>query len=247
MNGVQTRFKCKLDVKRCKRFVFPPSSLLPRSNALKTKAIRYFQTDRTLTRIVSPPLSGANGTLSTDDIQHAEPAIKQASIVIMQLETPIESVTYAAKMAKKDGITVILNPAPAPTQQLPDDLLANVDILIPNVTEAEIISGMHITDDESAKEAIRYISSKGIKTVIITMGAKGALAYENNEFIHIPAFKVEAVDTTAAGDTFCGGLCVALSEGKNLKDAIIFASKASSISVTRMGAQVSIPLRKEIQ
>ena len=167
--------------------------------------------------------SGANGTLSTDDIQHAEPAIKQASIVIMQLETPIESVTYAAKMAKKDGITVILNPAPAPTQQLPDDLLANVDILIPNVTEAEIISGMHITDDESAKEAIRYISSKGIKTVIITMGAKGALAYENNEFIHIPAFKVEAVDTTAAGDTFCGGLCVALSEGKNLKDAIIFA------------------------
>ena len=170
-----------------------------------------------------------------------------AGIVIMQLETPIESVTYAAKMAKKDGITAILNPAPAPTQQLPDDLLANVDILIPNVTEAEIISGMHITDDESAKEAIRYISSKGIKTVIITMGAKGALAYENNEFIHIPAFKVEAVDTTAAGDTFCGGLCVALSEGKNLKDAIIFASKASSISVTRMGAQVSIPLRKEIQ
>ena len=167
--------------------------------------------------------SGANGTLSIDDIQHAEPAIKQASIVIMQLETPIESVTYAAKMAKKDGITVILNPAPAPTQQLPDELLANVDILIPNVTEAEIISGMHITDDESAKEAIRYISSKGIKTVIITMGAKGALAYENNEFIHIPAFKVEAVDTTAAGDTFCGGLCVALSEGKNLKDAIIFA------------------------
>ena len=191
--------------------------------------------------------SGANGTLSTDDIQNAETAIKQASIVIMQLETPIESVTYAAKMAKKDGITVILNPAPAPTQQLPDDLLANVDILIPNVTEAEIISGMHITDDESAKEAIRYISSKGIKTVIITMGAKGALAYENNEFIHIPAFKVEAVDTTAAGDTFCGGLCVALSEGKNLKDAIIFASKASSISVTRMGAQVSIPLRKVIQ
>ena len=191
--------------------------------------------------------SGANGTLSIDDIQNAEPAIKQASIVIMQLETPIESVTYAAKMAKKDKITVILNPAPAPTQQLPDDLLTNVDILIPNVTEAEIISGMHITDDESAKEAIRYISSKGIKTVIITMGAKGALAYENDEFIHIPAFKVKAVDTTAAGDTFCGGLCVALSEGKNLKDAIIFASRASSISVTRMGAQISIPLRKEIQ
>lgn len=189
--------------------------------------------------------SGANSTLSVEDIQKAEPAIKRASIVIMQLETPIESMTYAARMAKKDGITVLLNPAPA--QPLPDELLANVDIIIPNVTEAEIISGMCITDDESAKEAIRHISAKGIKTVIITMGARGALAYENNEFIHIPAFKVEAVDTTAAGDTFCGGLCVALSEGKSLKEAIIFASKASSISVTRMGAQVSIPLREEIE
>lgn len=189
--------------------------------------------------------SGANSTLSVEDIQKAEPAIKRASIVIMQLETPIESVTYAARMAKKDGITVLLNPAPA--QPLPDELLANVDIIIPNVTEAEIISGMCITDEESAKEAIRHISAKGIKTVIITMGARGALAYENNEFIHIPAFKVEAVDTTAAGDTFCGGLCVALSEGKSLKEAIIFASKASSISVTRMGAQGSIPLREEIE
>ncbi len=128
--------------------------------------------------------------------------------------------------------------------------LINVDKKGENcIVVASGANGTLSIDDihESAKEAIRYISSKGIKTVIITMGAKGALAYENNEFIHIPAFKVEAVDTTAAGDTFCGGLCVALSEGKNLKDAIIFASKASSISVTRMGAQVSIPLRKEIQ
>lgn len=191
--------------------------------------------------------TGANSTLSVEDIQNAAPAIKQASIVIMQLETPIESVSYAAQMAKKEGSTVILNPAPAPNTQLPDDLLANVDILIPNVTEAEIISGMHITDEESVKEVIRSISAKGIKTIIVTMGAKGALAYENNEFIHVPAFKVEAVDTTAAGDTFCGGLCVALSEGKSLKEAILFASKASSISVTRMGAQVSIPLKEEVQ
>lgn len=190
--------------------------------------------------------SGANGTLSVEDIQNAELAIKQASIVIMQLETPMESVAYAAQMAKSNGVTVVLNPAPAPNAPLPDELLAHVDILIPNVTEAEIITGMPITDEESVKEAIHRISAKGIKTVIVTMGSKGALAYENNEFIHVPAFKVEAVDTTAAGDTFCGGLCVALSEGKNLKEAILFASKASSISVTRMGAQVSIPLREEI-
>ena len=198
--------------------------------------------------------SGANGTLSIDDIQNAETAIKQASIVIMQLETPIESVTYAAKMAKKDGITVILNPAPAPTQQLPDDLLANVDILIPNVTEAEIISGMHITDDESAKEAIRYISSKGIKTVIITMGAKGALAYENNEFIHIPAFKVEAVDTTAAGDTFCGCVLHYICEHgmedlkeENLKDMLTFANAAASVITTRRAALRVMPTREEVQ
>lgn len=190
--------------------------------------------------------SGANGTLSVEDIQNAEPAIKQASIVIMQLETPMDSVIYAAQMAKNNGITVVLNPAPAPNAPLPDELLAHVDILIPNVTEAEIITGMSITDEESVKEAIHRISAKGIKTVIVTMGSKGALAYENNEFIHVPAFKVEAVDTTAAGDTFCGGLCVALSEGKKLKEAVLFASKASSISVTRMGAQVSIPLREEI-
>lgn len=191
--------------------------------------------------------SGANSTLSVEDIQKAEAAIKKASITIMQLETPIESVSYAAQLAKKNNVTVILNPAPAPATQLPDELLENVDIIIPNVTEAEIISGIHITDDETTKEAIRRISAKSIKTVIITMGSKGALAFENNEFIHIPAFKVNAIDTTAAGDTFCGGLCVALSEGKSLKEAILFASKASSISVTRMGAQVSIPLRKEIE
>ena len=191
--------------------------------------------------------SGANNTLSNEDIRQAEPAIKEASIVIMQLESPIEAISYAAQTAKKYGTTVLLNPAPAPNQALPDELLANVDILTPNVTEAEIITGMRIADDDSAKEAIRAISAKGIKIVIITMGSKGALAYENNEFIHVPAYKVKAIDTTAAGDTFCGGLCVALSEGKSLKEAILFSSKASSISVTRMGAQCSIPFRSEIK
>lgn len=190
--------------------------------------------------------SGANGTLSVDDIKKAEFVIKKSSILIMQLETPIEAVTYAAKMAKKNGTTVILNPAPAPRGQLPDELLNNVDILIPNVTEAELISGISIDSDKSVKAAIRNIVSKGVNTVIVTMGANGALAFNKGEYIHVPAFKVKAVDTTAAGDTFCGALCVALSEGKNLTESLCFASKASSISVTRIGAQESIPLRNEI-
>lgn len=190
--------------------------------------------------------SGANSILSVDDIKKAELEMKEASIAVMQLETPIDTLIYAAEVAKKNRMTVILNPAPALKEPLPNELLKNVDILIPNVTEAEIISGMNINDEDSARKAILNIISKGVSTVIITMGAKGAIAYEKEELFHIPAFKVEAIDTTAAGDTFCGALCVALSENRSLKEAICFASKASSISVTRMGAQMSIPMRDEI-
>lgn len=190
--------------------------------------------------------SGANAALSLDDIEGAKSSICEAGIVLLQLETPLESVAYAAKMAKESGVKVILNPAPAPSAPLDDSLLANVDLLIPNTTEAELITGESITDLESAKVAILKIHQKGVKSIIITMGSKGALAYHDGEFIEVPAFKVDAIDTTAAGDTFCGALCVALSENKGLEEAIIFASKASSISVTRMGAQPSIPLREEV-
>lgn len=196
------------------------------------------------TIVVAP---GANGTLSVDDIKKAENEIKNASIVLMQLETPVDALVYAAKIAKENGVKVILNPAPAPRKALPDELLKNVDILIPNVTEAETIAKMKINDDSSMNETMHKIISKGVSIVIITMGAKGALAYENGNLFHVPAYKVKAVDTTAAGDTFCGALCVALDKGKELKDAILFANKASSISVTRMGAQVSIPYANEVK
>lgn len=190
---------------------------------------------------------GANGDLSTEDIKNAEEVIDKASIVLMQLETPLETIIYAAKLAKAKGALIVLNPAPASSYKLSDDLLSNIDILIPNETEASIISGIHIIDENSAKDAVKAISRKGIKTIIVTLGAKGALAYENEEFIFIPANKVKAVDTTAAGDTFCGGLCVALSEGKSLQESVRFASRASSICVTRIGAQQSIPYRKELK
>lgn len=190
--------------------------------------------------------SGANADLMPADIDKAEEAIKSAALVIMQLESPIETVTYAAKLAKKHGVTVILNPAPAPAEPLPAELMANVDILIPNETEAEIISGIDITDTESELRAIRKIHSMGVRIVIFTLGSEGALVCENGECDKIPSVKVKAVDTTAAGDTFCGALSVALSEGADIKEAVRFACKAAAITVTRPGAQQSIPTRDEL-
>ena len=193
--------------------------------------------------VVAP---GANSLLSEYDIKCAETAIHSASIVLMQLESPIGTLIYAAEMAKNCGARVVLNPAPAPKEILPKELLCNVDILIPNETEAKMLSGIEIKDDASAEQAILKIMSMGVKTVIITVGAYGALSYADGKLIKIPAYRVDSVDTTAAGDTFCGALCVALSEGCDLIEAMNFANKASSISVTRKGAQTSIPYKKEL-
>lgn len=190
--------------------------------------------------------SGANADLTPADIDMAEDAISKAALIIMQLEIPVATVTHAARMAKRHGVTVILNPAPAPASPLPAELMENVDIIIPNKTEAEIISGIRITDAESELKAINAIHAMGVGTVIFTLGSAGALLCVDGECEKIPSFKVKAVDTTAAGDTFCGALCVALSEGRKLRDAVVFANKAASISVTRMGAQQSIPTREEL-
>lgn len=190
--------------------------------------------------------SGANAALLPADIDAAESAIASAAIMIMQLEIPVETVVHAAKVAKRHGVTVVFNPAPAPRKALPAELLANVDIIIPNKTEAETITGIEITDDDTALKAILAMHGFGIKTVIFTLGSKGALVCENGDCELVPSFKVKAVDTTAAGDTFCGALCVALAEGMTLHRAAEFANKAASIAVTRMGAQQSIPYRDEI-
>lgn len=191
--------------------------------------------------------SGANGALSIADIERAEETIAEADVLIAQLETPIPTITRAAQIAKKHGVTVILNPAPAPTAPLPNELLANVDILIPNKTEAEIISGIAITDESSELAAIDSMAGKGINTIIITLGPKGALICQNKNYIEIPSLKVKAVDTTAAGDTFCGAFCVALTEGASLEEAVTFGNRAAAISVTRQGAQQSTPTRDEVE
>ncbi len=190
--------------------------------------------------------SGSNAALSGKDIDNAMEVISTADVMIAQLETPVETVAYAAEMAKRHGVTVVLNPAPAPLSPLPDALLRNVDIIIPNKTEAEAISGISITDGDSERKAIEAISAKGVGTTIITLGSKGALLCTGGDFIMVPTMKVKTVDTTAAGDTFCGAFCVALTEGKGLVDAVRFGNKAAAISVTRNGAQQSAPTREEV-
>lgn len=188
--------------------------------------------------------SGANANLLPSDLEKAEEAIERADLVLMQLEVPMETVCFVADIAWQKGKKVILNPAPA--HPLPADLLRHLYLITPNETEAEMITGVKITDESSAGEAARALSGMGVQHVIITLGLKGALIYSNGKAEMVPALKVEAVDTTAAGDVFNGALTVALSEGRSLKEAARFACKASAISVTRVGAQSSAPYRNEV-
>ena len=189
--------------------------------------------------------SGANEKLIPEDILTVKSVIESGEILLMQLETPLETIEFAAEIAKKKGIKVILNPAPA--KQLPNSLFKNLDIITPNRTEAEILSGIKVIDLQSAKRAAEEIAKKGVNTVIITLGSSGALIWENEIHHFVEAEKVEAIDTTAAGDTFNGVLSVVLSEGKSTIEAVEFASRAAAIAVTRMGAQSSIPYRNELE
>ena len=191
--------------------------------------------------------SGANACLTAADVREAEALFADASIVLMQLETPVEALVEAAALGKKAGAYVVLNPAPAPKEPLPEALLKNVDLLIPNETEASYIAGIEVKGEDDIPAAMDEIQKLGVKDVIITVGSKGVCARLDGELIRVPSFKVKAVDTTAAGDTFCGALCVALSQGKSLPDAILFGNKAASISVTRRGAQMSMPHLDEVE
>ncbi len=188
--------------------------------------------------------SGANASLSTKDINAAKKEIENAEIVLMQMEIPMETIEYVASLASKKGVKVILNPAPAAA--LSDQLLSCLYMITPNKSEAEMISGVKVTGWESARAAADVISAKGVDIVVITLGSLGAMIKEGSTYYNVPAEKVTAVDTTAAGDTFNGALCVAMAEGKSVHEAVQFASKASSIAVTRMGAQASIPQRREL-
>jgi ribokinase len=188
--------------------------------------------------------SGANAALMPADIKKSKSKIKSASVLLMQLETPVDTVICASSLAAGNNIKVILNPAPAAV--LPDSILKNISIITPNEKEAEMLTGIVVHDIPSAELAAHVLHKKGIATVIITLGAKGALLFHENKFSLIDSPEVNAVDSTAAGDVFNGALAVALSENKSMSDAVKFACKAASISVTRLGAQASAPFRNEL-
>jgi ribokinase len=189
--------------------------------------------------------SGANGRLSPQDIEAAREVIASADILVMQLETPLDTVRAAAEMASANKVTVILDPAPA--QPLSDDILKHVSIMKPNESEAEILTGQKVQNQEDAKKAAQTLMAHGVKTVLLTMGADGTMIATAEATQLIRSHKVKAVDSTAAGDVFTGSLSVALAEGRELTEAVKFANAAAALSVTKLGAQPSAPTKKEIE
>jgi ribokinase len=188
---------------------------------------------------------GANGRVTPEDVDAAKELITGAEALVMQLETPIDTVARAAALASEHGVRVILNPAPA--QPLSDEILANVSILTPNESEAEMLTGIQVSDDAGAEKAARALAAKGVDTVILTLGPRGAFVFEAGSGELVPGFEVKAVDTTAAGDVFNGSLAVGLAEGMPLDGAVRFANAAAALSVTKLGAQPSAPTRSEIE
>lgn len=191
--------------------------------------------------------SGANAALSPADVDAADDAIRAASVVVAQLETPIETVQRAAELAAQAGVPFILDPAPAPAAPLPESLLKLVTIVKPNENEASALTGIQVTDEASAFAAAEKLLAIGVKLAIVTLGEAGAVMISQDGLrVKLDSRRVDAVDSTAAGDAWTGAFAVALAEGQTPVDAANFASRAAAISVTRAGAQPSLATRKEI-
>jgi ribokinase len=189
--------------------------------------------------------SGANNQLSPTDVRKARALIAHAKVLLTQLETPLETIATAAHLAASNGALVILNPAPA--RKLPRSLLRHISILTPNESEAELLTGIKLSGIAAAEKAAGKLRRYGVRVVVLTLGARGALIADQQGTRVIRGFKVKAVDTTAAGDVFNGALAVALTEGRSLDEAVRIANAAAAISVTRWGAQPSAPTCREIK
>lgn len=185
-------------------------------------------------------ISGANGQVSPQDINEAQAAFQEAGILLVQLECPLPAVTQAIQTAKQHGMQVVLNPAPA--QPIDPGLLAQVDYLVPNETELALLAGT-----EDIQEALKLLHNRGTRSVIVTLGDRGALVSTDGKQEYLQAFKVDVVDTVAAGDAFVGAFAVALTEGRGLKEAACWGNAAGALSVTRRGAQPSLPNRAEFE
>ncbi|WP_353989553.1 ribokinase [Pediococcus argentinicus] len=190
--------------------------------------------------------AGANAAFDPDYVAQQKALIEQSDFVIAQFESSIDSTVAAFRIAQNAGVRTILNPAPA-LDNVPEELLNVTDMIIPNETETETITGVHVIDEASMKKAAEYFHNLGIKAVIITIGSKGSFYDVDGESGIVPAFKVNAVDTTSAGDTFIGAMSTVLKKDfSNLKEAILYGNRASSLTVQRYGAQPSIPYKKEL-
>ena len=187
---------------------------------------------------------GANSSLSPEDVEVALSSIGRAGYLLIQLETPLATVAHTVSLASTYNIPVILNPAPAAV--LPDDVLQNIHLITPNQVEAALLTGISISSIPDAQAAAEALHKKGVKNVVITLGKKGAYVFGPGIDEHVPGVHANVVDTTAAGDTFNGALAVGLAEGQSLIDAVKFANRAAALSVSRLGAQQSVPWREEL-
>jgi ribokinase len=186
--------------------------------------------------------AGANGKVSPKNVDAFQ---ADAKILLLQLEIPLDTVTYSAKWGKQKGLTVILNPAPA--RELPDELIENIDYITPNETELSLLTGLEVKDASSAQEAAKALLKRGAKNVIVTLGSKGALLITGSNITQIDSYKVDVTDTTAAGDSFIGGFASALIRNTELEEAVKYGNACGALAVTKFGAQPSLPTKLEVE